>query len=74
MLTKKTKKSNTKTTTKKGYDLKEIKTKKSSQPEKKKGARLAPKNNTLRLRNLYKKLLADKYIYKKVSYFSDVDL
>jgi hypothetical protein len=32
------------------------------------------KNNTLRLRNLYKKLLADKYIYKKVSYFSDVDL
>ena len=39
MLTEKTKKSNTKTTTKKGYDLKEIKTKKTSQPEKKqKGA------------------------------------
>ena len=32
------------------------------------------KTNTLKLRNLYKKLLADKYIYKKVSYFSDVDL
>ena len=32
------------------------------------------KNNTLKLRNLYKKLLADKYIYKKVSYFADVDL
>ena len=32
------------------------------------------KNNTLRLRNLYKKLLADKYIYKKVSYFAKVEL
>lgn len=31
------------------------------------------KNNTLRLRNLYKKLLADKYIYKRVGYFSNID-
>ena len=40
MLTKKTKKSNTKTATKKGYDLNNIKTKKASQPEKKKNGAL----------------------------------
>ena len=32
------------------------------------------KNNTLRLRNLYKKLLADEYIYKRVGYFAKVEL
>jgi len=32
------------------------------------------KNNTLRLRNLYKKLLADDYIYKRVGYFSNVEV
>jgi len=32
------------------------------------------KNNTLRLRNLYKKLLDDNYIYKRVGYFSKVEV
>jgi len=32
------------------------------------------KNNTLRLRNLYKKLLKDDYIYKRVGYFAKVEL
>ncbi|CAA6801060.1 MAG: Unknown protein [uncultured Sulfurovum sp.] len=32
------------------------------------------KNNTLRLRNLYKKLLGDGYIYKRVSYFAKVEI
>ena len=32
------------------------------------------KNNTLRLRNLYKKLLKDEYIYKRVGYFAKVEL
>ncbi|CAA6805238.1 MAG: Unknown protein [uncultured Sulfurovum sp.] len=32
------------------------------------------KNNTLRLRNLYKKLLEDGYIYKRVGYFAKVEL
>ena len=40
MLTKKTKKSNTKTATKKGYDLNNIKTKKATQPQKKKNGAL----------------------------------
>ena len=38
MITKKTKKTNSKATTKKGYDLNNIKTKKTSQPKKKSGA------------------------------------
>ena len=32
------------------------------------------KNNTLRLRNLYQKLLKDGYIYKKIGYFSSVEI
>ena len=32
------------------------------------------KNNTLKLRNLYKKLLEHKYIYKRVGYFAKVEL
>ena len=38
MIAKKTKKTNTKATTNQGYDLKNIKTKKASQPKKKNGA------------------------------------